>query len=688
MTLLASLARRWEALAWQDGPLVPENGLAPRGAASVNVGFELVIARDGTLVEHRLLGAPHEKPPRWRVLYLPDIERTSGIAPAFLWDKTAYLLGVTNVGTDKERRAGQDKRTVAEHAAFVGAQQDRIGDDPDEGLRAMLAFLDAWSPERFEAEGLSLEYLDLNGVFRLEDDRHSDGTWRCVHERPAARALWTPSEPTPASDMPTCLIEGRPTLPARLHSKIKGVYGGQASGAPIASVNAASFRSHGWTEGAGLDAPVSPRAAHAYRTALNALLARNGDGGARIERGTTRHGARRGPRGFENKGVVGDTTVAFWAETGGGEPAEPAEAIVGAGLGQEDALAQFAAGADMWGDEDAEPDPEQIAKRRTREHKALGEAVGALADGASFDASFGRLDPNTTIHVLGLSPNEGRIALRFHHVGSLGTLAENLRRHWEAMRLSAAQDERPPSARALVRETAIHRWDTTTKRWSVAKDAAPPPRLAGELVRAILEGTRYPQTLAAAILLRVRSERGHVNARRAAILKAIFNRNHADQHGGPLMPGLDRDRLTPGYLLGQLFALYEKAENEAQAKLVEGKREKRERNATLRDRYFSAASAGPARVFPTLGNGHGHNMAKLRKRAEETFQKSHGYIEREVGRVMAGLPIDIPNTLSPPEQSEFIIGYWHMKNDRPLKSDDGNEDADENDLIEAEGPAQ
>jgi len=664
MTLLASLARRWEALSWQDGPLVPDNGLAPQGLSPANIGFELVIARNGRLLEHRLLDAPREKPARFRVMHLPTIERSGkDPVPAFLWDKTAYLLGATNIGSPNEPKAGQGPRTANEHAAFVAVQRTSIGNNPDEGLQAVLAFLDAWSPERFEGE-LSPEYLDLNGVFRLDGDRHAGGTVRYVHEREAARAIWMPVDPDPGEHAPMCLVDGRPTAPARLHSKIKDVYGGQGAGAPIASVNKPSFRSYRWAEG--LDAPVSPRAAHAYRTALNALLARGGEGRGRLDRGTTRHGARRGPGagGFENKGVVGDTTVAFWAETPEGAPDRAGEALLGAALGAPDPLAFLVggvAGEEPEAPAPPEPTPEDAERRRSRQQQALGELIAALAAGTPAESDAGRLDPGTVINVLGLTPNEGRISVRFYHSGSLGTLAGNVAAHWEDMALASLGDRRP-TARALIGETAVHRWDAGAKRWKVAKNAEPPKRLAGELLRAILEGTKYPETLAAAILLRIRSERGHVNARRAAMLKAVFNRNHAKRNGGKLMPGLDRERRTPGYLLGQLFALYEKAEDASQASYdATGKRTGGGRNATLRDRYFTAASAGPARVFATLANSYVHDVAKLRK--SQAGGLAH-WFDSEIGRVMAGLPIDLPNTLSAPEQSEFVVGYWHMRTER------------------------
>ena len=62
------------------------------------------------------------------------VKRTSGVAPNFLWDKTAYVLGVT---------AGEGKRTAEEHAAFVKRHREALGGNDDPGLRALLRFLDA-----------------------------------------------------------------------------------------------------------------------------------------------------------------------------------------------------------------------------------------------------------------------------------------------------------------------------------------------------------------------------------------------------------------------------------------------------------------------------------------------------------------------------------------------------------------
>ena len=68
------------------------------------------------------------KKPVARKLVMPAVSRTSGIEPAFLWDKTAYVFGVTAIEepseTGKAVVAGQGKRTLAEHAAFVASHSE------------------------------------------------------------------------------------------------------------------------------------------------------------------------------------------------------------------------------------------------------------------------------------------------------------------------------------------------------------------------------------------------------------------------------------------------------------------------------------------------------------------------------------------------------------------------------------
>ena len=135
MSALAALARAYERMA-------ARNEVPPFGYSMQNIGFLISLNADGSVAGPPVdLRSGEGKKRLARRLAVPQpVERTSGIAPNFLWDKTAYVLGVTG---------GQAKRTTAEHKAFVELHQEHLRGSNDEGLCALLRFLQGWRPERF-----------------------------------------------------------------------------------------------------------------------------------------------------------------------------------------------------------------------------------------------------------------------------------------------------------------------------------------------------------------------------------------------------------------------------------------------------------------------------------------------------------------------------------------------------------
>ncbi len=199
-------------------------------------------------------------------------------------------------------------------------------------------------------------------------------------------------------------------------------------------------------------------------------------------------------------------------------------------------------------------------------------------------------DPTVLYFILGLSPNASRLSVRFWHTGTLGELTANLKLHLNHLEIIRQWDEfnskNPeslhPSSYQLLRQTA--------------RDAdGIPPQLAGSLMRSTLLGTRYPDALINGVMNRIRvvekkpkgeGSLDNVTYFRAAILKAWLIRNH--HHHITTM--LDETSTNPGYLLGRLFAVLEKTQQDALPGI----------NATIRDRFYSSASATPRAVFGRL----------------------------------------------------------------------------------------
>ncbi len=106
---------------------------------------------------------------------------------------------------------------------------------------------------------------------------------------------------------------------------------------------------------------------------------------------------------------------------------------------------------------------------------------------------------------------------------------------------------------------------------------------------------------------------------------------------------LDTERREIAYLLGRLFAVLEKAQLDALGKV----------NTTIKDRFFSAASATPASVFPRLLRLSQHHIEKA----------EYGYIsDRRIAEIMEHVE-SFPAHINLQNQGLFAIAYYQQKND-------------------------
>ncbi len=595
MSILASLVRAYDRL--PNAPAI--------GYSAEKIGFLISLNLDGTVAHVIDLRTGEGRRKTAPLMMVPQpVKRTVAIAPNFLWDKTSYTLSVTS---------GEGKRLADEHAAFVTRHREALQGQADDGLQALLQFLESWSPDQFVAPLWPDEMKDQNVAFCLEHERLRGPL---LHDRPAARDLWANLSNSEPQAKQICLVTGEAAPVARLHPSIRGVWGGQSSGGAIVSFNLDAFESYGHEQGD--NAQVSETAAFKYTTALNRYLGT--DSGHRVQ--------------------IGDASTVFWADAGERAVAEEAESIFLQLLNPGDSEAAAV---------------KDIAGKLTRIRK--GEPLRDIEP---------KLD-DVRFYVLGLAPNAARISIRFYYEDSFGALAANYQRYLQDMAILPWPEGRLLSISSGVLRTAPARVDA--KKLKFDRDQTS-PLLGGELFRAILTGSRFPGSLLSLLLLRVRSD--HVlDSIRIALIKGVIVRSMRLEERLPRRPDgsmmedylmrSDPDDPNPARRAGRLFAVIERAQLASLGEDV---------SSTVKDKFLGAAAATPQRVFPKLlENAERHHIKRLRNgHSDATWIKDAKHarsvgaaLARDMGKLAASFASGWPHQHSSEEQGLFLIGYYQER---------------------------
>lgn len=248
------------------------------GFSREKIHFAIEIDRKGKLLRYLDIrgGVQNKKSPN-EMIVPAGVKKSVNISPNFLWGKTAYVLGIDDKG--KPERIAQCFEEFKKY-------QHQIGDGlDDEGMKAVLKFLDKWTPASAGKLKNMSEVIGANLVFKLE------GELGFVHDRSKIKEAWGKQySQKNAAAKGVCLVTGTRQVIARIHSSIKGVRNAQTSGAAIVSFNLEAVTSYDKTQN--YNAPVGESAAFSYTTALNHLLRFNSL--QRIQ--------------------IGDATTIFWAK--------------------------------------------------------------------------------------------------------------------------------------------------------------------------------------------------------------------------------------------------------------------------------------------------------------------------------------------------------------------------------------
>lgn len=308
----------------------------------------------------------------------------------------------------------------------------------------------------------------------------------------------------------------------------------------------------------------------------------------------------------DHRRQIGDTMVVYWAEQADPKPRELFELF-------------------------AFPEPDSDS--------ALNGVMQNLALGKPIDD----VDMSRRFYVLGLAPNAARISVRFFLQDSFGHMLDNLRLHYERLEI-----QKPAFDNRQYLSIPQLLWETVNPK---SKDKASSPLLSGAVMRSVITGTPYPQSLYGAVMTRIRADR-NLSRGRVAIIKAYLIRN---QNGNEVITmALNEGFHDRAYVLGRLFAVLEDAQLQANPGI----------NTTIKDRYFTSACATPGIVFPQL----------LRLSANHTAKAQYGYArEKEKAQLIDLLNMEedpLPTHLSLKEQGMFMLGYYHQVQARYKKKEE------------------
>jgi CRISPR-associated protein Csd1 len=370
--------------------------------------------------------------------------------------------------------------------------------------------------------------------------------------------------------------------------------------------NARAYESYNREQGQ--NSPVSEKAAFAYTTALNYLLSSANP---------------------NKKLTIGDTTVVYWAESEKKGFAEAFEGIF------EPQVVEEPVTDNQEGRKKAEKGLKEVAQKVRRVQKL---DLNALLENLK--------DENPRFYVLGLAPNAARVSVRFFLNDPFRKIVDRMMQHYRDLEIVKEYENQPPYI------TVGHILDETVSKKSRDKDAS--PLMAGAVMRAILTGTPYPAALYYAIINRIRADvdddQKHIHKIgyvRAAVIKAYLIRKFRNQnkYQEALVMSLNEQATIPAYVLGRLFAVLEKVQQEAIGDM----------NASIKDRYFTSACASPARVFPVLLRLSQHHIAKA----------EYGYTsDRRIQEILGLLDVEknpIPQRLTLDDQGIFVLGYYHQR---------------------------
>ena len=355
-----------------------EDELPPEGFEQKEIPFLIIINQDGEFVNLQDTRSPSGKRLIARKFVVHKENARSGKnawqATNLLWDHYGYVLGNPKSDTDKDKEMAEKQ-----HGTFIAQVQALFKTFPEDlELQAVRRFYTDEHYKKVFEHPLWQDCKKINGC-NLSFQISGENRLICQNENVrsyVSKNIETESDEEEDDIEPReiegiCMITGERASIARLHPRTP-IAGAKSNAKIVSFQKNMGFDSYDKQQS--YNAPVGKRAAFAYTTALNYLLAKDS----------------------RQKIYVGDATTIFWAEK------------------KHDIEDWF---KDIFG----EP-----AKGESDQDNA---AIKALFKAPETGAKP-VIDDNIKFYVLGLSPNAARIAIRFWYAETVADVERKIRKYF------------------------------------------------------------------------------------------------------------------------------------------------------------------------------------------------------------------------------------------------------------------
>lgn len=501
--LIKALCDYYDVLAEKDLVL-------PDGYSEVPIKYVIVLTPDGK-IENIISCQKTEKQPQKngkikeklvpQTMRFPKRTEKPGIESNTIEHRPLYIFGL-NLEKDKLNPEDRTGKAEKSHRAFVEQNLRFLEGLSSPVIDAFRNFLINWKPEE-ETENkhildLGKDYAGAGFAFSLSGNPdlmlHTESQIKEKWEKEYAKEQSQPGE-----HRAQCAITGEISDIARIHSKIKGIAGGAATGGVLIGFNNPSENSYGNEQS--YNGNISELAMRKYTEALNYILKRQA-----------------------HKIIMDDITIAFWAMDGGDEHETTFQEML----------------------------MRQSSRKSVDEMNSMLKSL--LSRGMNTRITTNELkelnedlDGNIDFYIVGLKPNSSRISIKFLYRKKFLDMLWNLARF---------QDELQVSEEVRVVSLSWIKKECLSPKSNSEKIS---PALFTKLFEAAIYGTNYPYSLLETMVRRVKTDK-FINATRAGVIKAYLTRNEKKEEW---KVSLDRRNNNQAYLCGRLFAVLENIQNQA-----------------------------------------------------------------------------------------------------------------------------